>query len=138
MLRPLVAERWLRARGVFGLFPANTVGDDIEIYSDESRQQVLARLHFLRQQKELPEGKAHASLADFVAPRESSVRDYVGAFAVTAGLGIEAPLARFEAEHDDYQAIMLKVLADRLVEAFAERLHERIGANTGAMRPTRH
>ncbi len=126
MLRTIIREQWLTARGVFGLFPANANGDDISVYSDESRAAVKLRLHHLRQQKDLPEGKPHAALSDFVAPVESGRRDYIGAFAVTAGLGIEAPLARFTAAHDDYSAIMLKVLADRLAEAFAERLHERV------------
>jgi 5-methyltetrahydrofolate--homocysteine methyltransferase len=126
MLRQIVPERWLRASGVVGLFPANSVDDDVEIYADETRSEVIARLHFLRQQKDLPEDKRHGALADFVAPRSSGVRDYIGAFAVTAGLGAETPLQRFEAAHDDYASIMLKVLADRLAEAFAERLHERV------------
>jgi 5-methyltetrahydrofolate--homocysteine methyltransferase len=126
MLRQIVRERWLTARGVIGFFPANAVTDDVELYTDDGRGTVLARLHFLRQQKDLPEGKPHTALADFVAPRTSAARDYLGAFALTAGQGIEEPLRRFEAAHDDYSAIMLKVLADRLAEAFAERLHERV------------
>ncbi len=126
MLRRIVQEHWLRASGVFGLFPANSVDDDVEIYADETRSAVIARLHFLRQQKDLPEDKRHGALADFVAPRSSGVRDYIGAFAVTAGLGAEMPLRRFEAAQDDYSSIMLKVLADRLAEGFAERLHERV------------
>jgi 5-methyltetrahydrofolate--homocysteine methyltransferase len=126
MLRTLIREHWLVPRAVLGLFPANSLDDDLELYVDDSRAEVLARVHFLRQQKDLPEGKPHAALADFVAPKSSGVRDYFGAFAVSAGQGIEAPLARFEAAHDDYSAIMLKVLADRLAEAFAERLHERV------------
>ena len=111
---------------MIGLFAANAVEDDVEIYSDDSRAQVIARVHFLRQQKDLPEGKPHSALADFVAPKASGVHDYFGAFAVSAGEGIEEPLRRFEAAHDDYSAILLKVLADRLAEAFAERLHERV------------
>jgi 5-methyltetrahydrofolate--homocysteine methyltransferase len=126
MLRKLIRERWLSARAVIGLFPANAVDEDIEIYADEQRAQVLARLHFLRQQKDLPPGKPHAALADFVAPKSSGARDYFGAFAVTAGMGIERALERFAHEHDDYSAIMLKALADRLAEAFAECLHERV------------
>jgi len=126
MLRTLIQEQWLKPRAVFGLFPANAVDDDIEIYSDDSRAQVIARVHFLRQQKDLPEGKPHSALSDFVAPKSSGVHDYFGAFAVSAGQGIEEPLRRFEAAHDDYSAILLKVLADRLAEAFAERLHERV------------
>jgi 5-methyltetrahydrofolate--homocysteine methyltransferase len=108
------------------LFPANSVDEDLELYTDDARGRVLEQVHFLRQQKDLPEGKPHGSLADFVAPRGSGVRDYFGAFAVTAGIGIETHLKRFEADHDDYSSIMLKVLADRLAEAFAERLHERV------------
>ncbi len=126
MLRTVIREHWLQARAVIGFFPAHSAGDDVELYRDESRSALLARLHFLRAQRDLPEGKAHAALADYVAPRDSQLRDYLGAFAVTAGIGIEAPLARFEAAHDDYSAILLKALADRLAEAFAERLHERV------------
>jgi 5-methyltetrahydrofolate--homocysteine methyltransferase len=126
MLRTAIQQRWLVARGVYGLFPANQVGDDdVAVYADASRKQRLATLHFLRQQKDLPSGLPHGSLADYIAP-EGVAPDYIGAFAVTAGIGIEAPLARFAAVHDDYSAILLKVLADRLAEAFAERLHERI------------
>ena len=126
MLRTVIREHWLHARGVFGLFPANSIDEDVELYTDDSRTQVLERLHFLRAQRDLPEGKAHAALADYVAPRTSQCHDYLGAFAVTAGVGIEAPLERFQAQHDDYSAILLKALADRLAEAFAERLHERV------------
>ena len=127
MLKQVIREQWLTARGVIGLFPANSVDDDdVEIYADESRAQVVARLHFLRQQKGKPEGQPHTSLADFIAPRSSGLRDYIGAFAVTAGIGIEPHLARFAQAHDDYSGIMLKALADRLAEAFAERLHERV------------
>ncbi len=126
MLERIIDERWLTASGVFGLFPANSVDEDVEIYADEKRDRVIARLHFLRQQKDLPEGKRHGALSDFIAPRDSGVPDYIGAFAVTAGLGIEEPLRRFEAAHDDYSAITLKVLADRFAESFAERLHERV------------
>jgi 5-methyltetrahydrofolate--homocysteine methyltransferase len=127
MLKQIIRERWLTARAVIGLFPANCVDDDdVEVYTDESRRQVLTRLHFLRQQKGKGPGQPHAALADFVAPKQSGLSDYVGAFAVTAGIGIEAHLARFEQAHDDYSSIMLKALADRLAEAFAERLHERV------------
>ncbi len=126
MLAQIVAEGWLKARAVFGLFPANSVGDDIELYADEHRGQALMTWHGLRQQYERPAGKPNTCLADFVAPRDSGVADYAGAFAVTAGLGIETKLAEFEAAHDDYRAIMLKALADRLAEAAAEWLHERV------------
>jgi 5-methyltetrahydrofolate--homocysteine methyltransferase len=124
MLKRIEQERWLSAKGVVGLFPANSVDDDVEIYTDDSRSRVGERLHFLRQQKGKPDGQPHISLADYVAPKDSGKRDYVGAFAVTAGLGIESHVARFEAAHDDYSAIILKALADRLAEAFAERMHE--------------
>jgi 5-methyltetrahydrofolate--homocysteine methyltransferase len=126
MLKRIVEEDWLVANAVFALYPANAVGDDIEIYEDESRAKVLMTWRGLRQQHERPEGKPNECLADFVAQKESGVVDYVGAFAVTAGLGIEAKLAEFEAAHDDYHAIMLKSLADRLAEAAAEWLHERV------------
>jgi 5-methyltetrahydrofolate--homocysteine methyltransferase len=126
MLEKIVAEAWLQAKAVFGLFPANAVGDDIEIYTGEDRKHLAMVWHGLRQQHERPAGKPHWCLTDFVAPKESGVADWVGAFAVTAGLGIEAKLAEFEAAHDDYHAIMLKSLADRLAEACAEWLHERV------------
>jgi 5-methyltetrahydrofolate--homocysteine methyltransferase len=126
MLRSISRERWLRARAVFGLFPANASGDDVLVYADEARSEPLKVLNFMRQQKNLPKGMPHAALADYIAPTGSNVRDYVGAFAVTTGIGIEAQLARFTAQHDDYSSIMLKVLADRLAEALAERLHERV------------
>lgn len=127
MLKQIIRERWLTARGVLGLFPANSVDDDdVEIYTDDTRSRVLTRLHFLRQQKGKPAGQSHDALADFIAPKGSGRRDYIGAFAVTAGIGIEAQLQRFEQAHDDYSAIMLKALADRFAEAFAERMHERV------------
>ncbi|MDP5183297.1 methionine synthase [Blastococcus sp. BMG 814] len=127
MLDRIVAERWLRASGVLGLFPANRVGgEDIAVYTDESRTAVRATLHQLRQQTEGRDGSPRKSLADFVAPEETGLRDYVGAFAVTAGLGSAERVAAFKGENDDYSAIMLEALADRLAEAFAERLHERV------------
>ncbi len=126
MLDRIVAERWLRAEAVIGLFPANAVGDDVHLYADERRDKPLHTLSFLRQQKDKPAGQPHESLADYVAPKSSGVRDYLGAFAVTAGLGIEAHVERFEREHDDYSAIILKALADRLAEAAAEHFHERV------------
>ena len=110
-----------------GFWPANRVDDDdIELYTDDTRARSLVRLHHLRQQKGKPAGQPHDCLADFVAPRGSGVADYVGAFAVTAGLGIEEHVRRFESAHDDYSAILLKALADRLAEAFAECLHQRV------------
>jgi 5-methyltetrahydrofolate--homocysteine methyltransferase len=126
MLKQLIGEKWLRARAVVGFFPANAVGDDVELYADESQKKTLATLCHLRQQKGKPAGQPHECLADFVAPRESGLADYLGAFAVTAGEGIEPHLERFERAHDDYSSIMLKALADRLAEACAERLHERV------------
>ncbi|MBK5936680.1 MAG: methionine synthase [Halorhodospira halophila] len=126
MLRRIIDEKWLTARAVFGLFPANSTGEDTEVYADEARSEVLATLCHLRQQTEKGEGKPHQSLADFIAPKESGVPDWMGAFAVTAGIGIDEHIQRFEAAGDDYSAIMLKALADRLAEAFAERLHERV------------
>ena len=126
MLKRIVEEKWLTASGVFGIFPANAVGDDVELYTDETRTQTLMTWHNLRQQQVRPEGKPNYCLSDFIAPKDSGVADYVGAFAVTAGLGIERKLAEFEAQHDDYNAILLKALADRLAEAFAEHLHQRV------------
>ena len=127
MLDRVVSQRWLRASGVVGLFPANTVGeDDIEVYADEDRTQVRATLRMLRQQGRHRTGVPNRSLADFVAPRETGLADHVGAFAVTAGLGSAEKVAEFKAAVDDYSAILLESLADRLAEAFAERLHERV------------
>ncbi len=126
MLDRIIDERWLRASGIIGFFPANADGDDLEVYADESRSQVLTRLCNLRQQGEHREGVPNRSLGDFVAPRETGLQDYVGAFAVTAGLGSKEKVAEFKAALDDYSAILLESLADRLAEAFAERLHERV------------
>jgi len=124
LLARVVEEGWLTARGVYGFFPANADGDDIVVYTDATRRSERVRLCMLRQQKERPsEELANQSLADFVAPVETGLADYVGAFAVTSGLGLTPHVERFEAEHDDYHAILLKVLADRLAEAFAEYLH---------------
>jgi 5-methyltetrahydrofolate--homocysteine methyltransferase len=126
MLDRAIREQWLTARAVIGLFCASSIGDDVQLYADAARTSPLARLHFLRQQKPKSDGQPHRCLADFVAPLDAGVPDYVGAFAVTAGLGIEAPLERFAAAHDDYSAILLKALADRLAEAAAEWLHLRV------------
>ncbi len=126
MLDTLIEERWLRANGVIGFFPANRRGDDIEVYTDESRSQVLTTLYCLRQQGEHRQGIPNRALSDFVAPVESGLPDYVGAFAVTGGLGSAERVMAFKAEHDDYSAILLESLADRFAEAFAERLHERV------------
>ena len=126
MLETLLRERWLTARAVVGLFPAASVGDDIEVYADPAGRERIAVLHQLRQQKAKPAGQPQLCLADFVAPRDRSVPDFVGAFAVTAGHGIEPYVTRFEAAQDDYSAILLKSLADRFAEACAEMLHERV------------
>jgi 5-methyltetrahydrofolate--homocysteine methyltransferase len=126
MLETLVRERWLTARAVLGFFPAASSGDDIEVFADPGRRDRIATLHHLRQQKVKPAGQPQLCLADYVAPRESGLPDHIGAFAVTAGVGIEGHVARFEATHDDYSAILLKALADRLAEACAEMLHERV------------
>ncbi|HEX5985211.1 MAG TPA: vitamin B12 dependent-methionine synthase activation domain-containing protein, partial [Nocardioides sp.] len=125
MLDRIVEEGWLTANAVVGLFPANAVAhDSIEVYTDESRTAVRARLEHLRQQGAHREGVPNRSLADYVAPKETGLKDYVGGFAVTAGLGAGAKIEEFKAQHDDYSAILLESLADRLAEAFAERMHE--------------
>ncbi|MCR6664804.1 MAG: methionine synthase [Methyloversatilis sp.] len=126
MLQQVIAGKWLTARAVYGIWPANSRGDDIEFYSDETRLNTAMTWHNLRQQHERPAGKPHYCLADFVAPRASGVADWAGAFVVTAGIGIETKLAEFEKTHDDYSSIMLKALADRLAEAFAEYLHAKV------------
>ncbi|WP_233213429.1 methionine synthase [Mycobacterium hubeiense] len=126
MLDTLIKEKWLTANGVIGFFAANAVGDDIEVYTDETRTEVLTTLHNLRQQGEHRDGIPNRSLGDFIAPKESGLRDYIGAFAVTAGLGSQDKIVEFKAAHDDYSAILLESLADRLAEAFAERMHERV------------
>jgi 5-methyltetrahydrofolate--homocysteine methyltransferase len=125
MLEKIIEERWLTARGVIGLWPANAVGDDVELYADDGRDKVLETVHFLRQQMKKTRG-ANMCLADFVAPKDTGVKDFMGAFAVTAGHGCAERAAAFEAAHDDYQSILLKALADRLAEAFAERMHARM------------
>jgi 5-methyltetrahydrofolate--homocysteine methyltransferase len=127
MLDRMDAERWLRARAVIGLFPANALeNDSVELYTDESRREVLTRLNFLRQQKDKSSGRPNRSLADFVAPKATGLPDHVGLFAVTAGIGAEEVARHFEADHDVYRAILVKALADRLAEAFAEHMHERV------------
>jgi 5-methyltetrahydrofolate--homocysteine methyltransferase len=126
MLERIIEGHWLTANGVIALMPANSIGDDIELYADESRTTTALTWRNLRQQNERPQGKPNYCLADFVAPKTSGVKDYAGAFAVTAGLGIEKKLSEFEAKRDDYSAIMVKALADRLAEAFAEWLHMRV------------
>ncbi|MFP5418136.1 MAG: methionine synthase [Gammaproteobacteria bacterium] len=127
MLKQMIAENWIEARAVFGLFPANTVNDDdIEVYTDESRSQIRMTWHNLRQQMKKPEGRANLCIADFVAPKASGLKDYLGAFVVTAGIGEDERAKAFEAAHDDYSAILFKSLCDRLAEAFAEHLHLRV------------
>ncbi len=130
MLQKIIQGRWLQADAVIGLYPANSVGDDIELYQDESRKEVLLTWKNYRQQSDRPvvDGvkKPNRCLADFVAPKDSGVTDYVGMFAVTSGHAIEKKLKEFESKHDDYSSIMLKALADRLAEAFAEKMHERV------------
>ncbi len=126
MLKQIIDEKWFSANGVYGLFQANTVNDDIEVYSNESRTELLTTFHSLRQQTQKPPGQANYALADFVAPKSSGKYDYIGAFAVACGFGMEDRVKQFEAEHNDYHGIMLKALADRFAEAFAECLHVRI------------
>jgi 5-methyltetrahydrofolate--homocysteine methyltransferase len=127
LLDRIEAEGWLGASAVFGLFPANATGDDsVEIYTDGSRNEVLADLNFLRQQKQKPPGRPNRCLADFVAPKDTGLEDHIGLFAVTVGLGADAAARRFQEENDDYNAIMVKALADRLAEALAELMHRRV------------
>jgi 5-methyltetrahydrofolate--homocysteine methyltransferase len=146
LLDNITSHGALAARGVYGLFPANSVGDDVELYTDEARTRVLARFHFLRQQTEKPAAQPNYCLADFVAPRALSPRhstgsapaspgaspcDYLGAFALTTGLGLKELVEKFRADHDDYHAIMAEALADRLAEAFAEWLHQQVRGQWG-------
>jgi 5-methyltetrahydrofolate--homocysteine methyltransferase len=126
MLERIIAERWFRASTVVGFWPANALGDDILVFGDEERARPIAVLHTLRQQLARREGRANVALADFVAPRDSDVADYIGAFAVTAGIGEDEVANRFKRANDDYSSIMVKALADRLAEALAERMHQRI------------
>jgi len=126
MLERVIKEKWLRATAVIGLFPANAVGDDVVVYADEERADPIAGFHFLRKQGRQPRGKFNACLADFVAPTHTGLEDYLGAFACTAGVGIDAHVKAFEADHDDYSSLLLKALADRLAEALAEMLHARV------------
>ena len=126
MLAQVIDEGWLAARAVIGLFPANAEGDDILVYADEARAEPIATFYNLRKQGRQPAGKWNECLADWVAPVETGLNDYIGGFACTAGEGIDAHVARFEADHDDYSALMLKALADRLAEALAEMLHHQV------------
>jgi 5-methyltetrahydrofolate--homocysteine methyltransferase len=145
LLEEMVSKKLIQPRGVYGFFPANRVGDDVELYTDESRAKVLAKFHFLRQQIEKGDGTANWCLADFVVPREGrhvadpnigdggtpSLLDHLGAFAVTSGHGLDELVKKFKADHDDYNAIMAEALADRLAEAFAEFLHKRVREEWG-------
>jgi 5-methyltetrahydrofolate--homocysteine methyltransferase len=127
MLRQIVNEKWLKASAVYGLFPANVVNDDsIEVYDIHNQNMKLADLHHLRQQVKKSQDQPNYSLADFIAPKSSGKIDYIGAFVVTAGLNMDDRVKQFEMDHDDYNAILLKALADRLAEAFAEFLHKEV------------
>jgi 5-methyltetrahydrofolate--homocysteine methyltransferase len=126
MLDSIIEEKWLTANAVLGFFPANSVGDDIEVYEDETREKVLTRFINLRNQNKKTGDTPNLCLSDFIAPRESGIIDYIGAFAVTAGIGAEKKVQEFEKANDDYSSIMLKALADRLAEAFTELLHLRV------------
>jgi 5-methyltetrahydrofolate--homocysteine methyltransferase len=126
LLDQIIKDKMLKARGVIGLYPANSVGEDVEIYSDETRDKVLTTFRFLRNQQLKGKGIPNLSLADFIAPKSSGLNDYYGGFAVTAGIGLEQWTEKFEKELDDYNSIMMKVLADRLAEAFAELIHCRV------------
>ncbi|MDH5632912.1 MAG: methionine synthase [Gammaproteobacteria bacterium] len=126
MLADFIAGNKLTARAVVGFFPANSINDDIEVYADETRGKPVLALHHLRQQNKKPDGKPNYALSDFVAPKASGKADYIGAFVVTAGIGLDAIVAEFEKQHDDYNSIMAKAIADRLAEAFAELMHQRV------------
>ncbi|MDG2088505.1 MAG: methionine synthase [Arenicellaceae bacterium] len=126
MLDKIIDEKWLTANAVIGFYPANSIDDDIELYSDDSRNETLTMLHHLRQQDQKKGNQFNYCLSDYIAPKEAGKLDYIGAFACATGGDIESKLAEFEANHDDYQSIMLKALADRLAEAFAELLHEKV------------
>ena len=133
LLDKIVAHKLLRARGVYGLFPANAVGDDVELYADASRSKLRSRFHFLRQQLE-SEGEGRAApiaSADFIAPKDTGLADHIGAFAVSTGFGLKELCDGFRAKQDDYNAIMAEAIADRLAEAFAECLHERVRKEWG-------
>ncbi len=126
MLKQIVDEKWFRARAAIGFWPANTIGDDIAVYADDARSRKIATFHTLRQQLEKREGRHNVALSDFIAPKTSGVADYIGAFVVTAGIGEDVIADRFKHANDDYSSILVKALADRLAEAFAERLHQRV------------
>ena len=127
LLDKIISQKLLSANGVVGVYPANTVGfDDIEIYTDDTRKGVKSVLHTLRSQTQKSDGLPNLALADFIAPKETGIDDYIGMFAVTTGIGIEKLVDKFEKEHDDYNSILVKAIADRLAEAFAECLHEKV------------
>ena len=126
LLDVIIAKKLITARGVYGFFPASAVGDDIELYTDSTRETVLTRFHFLRQQANREGSEPCRSLADFIAPKETGLADSIGAFAVTSGIGLKELCDTFRAENDDYNAIMAEAIADRLAEAFAECLHKRV------------
>jgi 5-methyltetrahydrofolate--homocysteine methyltransferase len=126
LLDKIIAEKLIEARGVYGFFPANAVGDDVELYADEARSEALMRFHFLRQQANREGSEPCRSLGDFIAPKDTGLHDHMGAFAVTSGIGLKELCDRYRAENDDYNAIMAEAIADRLAEAFAECLHKRV------------
>ena len=131
LLEEIIQKKLLTAKGVYGFFSANSQGDDITIYADEARSKAISVFHTLRQQTEKPQGEMNYALADFIAPQSCGKADYIGGFAVTAGIGVEEICQRFEKDHDDYQSIMAKALADRLAEAFAEWLHREVRCEWG-------
>jgi 5-methyltetrahydrofolate--homocysteine methyltransferase len=131
LLDSILEKDLISAHGVYGFFPANAVGDDVELYTDASRANVLERFHFLRQQSDREGNDPCRSLADFIAPVETKLPDHIGAFAVTSGIGLKELCDRYRTEHDDYNAIMAEALADRLAEAFAEYLHKRVRCEWG-------
>jgi 5-methyltetrahydrofolate--homocysteine methyltransferase len=127
MLDEIISKKLLKANAAIGLYPANTVSDDtVEVYKDDSRKEIIKEFHFLRQQGKKGSGVPNISLADFIAPKETGIKDYMGFFAVTAGIGIEPVVEKYEKDHDDYNSIMIKAVADRLAEAFAELMHEKV------------
>jgi 5-methyltetrahydrofolate--homocysteine methyltransferase len=135
MLAQIVDEKWITANSVVGFFPANSHEDDIHVYADDNREKVIETFSMLRQQGRKPKDKFNLSLADFVAPKNSGIQDYVGFFAVTTGVGAESRLLKFEQENDEYNSILFKALMDRLAEAFAEYMHEKVRKNLWGYKP---
>jgi len=131
LLDLIIEKKLIIARGVYGLFPANAVGDDVELYADEKREKVIERFHFLRQQANREGSEPCRSLSDFIAAKETGLPDHIGAFAVTSGVGLKELCDSYRSKHDDYNAIMAEALADRLAEAFAECLHKRVREEWG-------